>query len=137
MSEKLSNIEIVLIDKINQLIDENLDNQSFSSDTICKELGLSRSQLFRLVKDSSDLSISLYIRQRKLQKAKELLVNSELKISEITYAVGIDFPQSFSKYFTETYGVSPTEYRKNKDKVIVLDYSQNIDNELIKENNNF
>lgn len=113
MSEKLSNTEIVLLDKINQLIDENLDNQSFTSDTICKEFGLSRSQLFRLIKESSDLSISLYIRQRKLQKAKELLVNSELKISEITYAVGIDSPQSFSKFFTQQYNISPTEFRKN------------------------
>lgn len=133
MSEKLSNTEIVLLDKINQLIDENLDNQSFTSDTICKEFGLSRSQLFRLIKESSDLSISLYIRQRKLQKAKDLLVNSELKISEITYAVGIDSPQSFSKYFTETYGVSPTEYRKNKDKIILQNNSQGVDSEIVVE----
>lgn len=134
MSEKLSNTEIVLLDKINQLIDDNLGNQSFSSDTICKEFGLSRSQLYRLIKESSDLSIALYIRQRKLQKGKELLVNSNLKISEITYAVGIDSPQSFSKYFTETYGISPTEYRKNKDKVIVQNANQIIDNEPITEN---
>ncbi|GGD41036.1 hypothetical protein GCM10011514_01410 [Emticicia aquatilis] len=133
MSEKFNNTEVVLLDKVNQLIDDNLGNESFSSDTICKEFGLSRSQLFRLIKESSDLSISLYIRQRKLQKAKELLLNSELKISEITYAVGIDSPQSFSKYFTETYGVSPTEYRKNKDKLIVQNYNQNTDSEIITE----
>ncbi|MER0442432.1 helix-turn-helix domain-containing protein [Emticicia sp. W12TSBA100-4] len=133
MSEKLSNTEVVLLDKVNQLIDDNLGNESFSSDTICKEFGLSRSQLFRLIKESSDLSISLYIRQRKLQKARDLLVNSELKISEITYAVGIDSPQSFSKYFTESYGVSPTEYRKNKDKMTVQYNSQDIYNKVLVE----
>jgi TolB-like protein/AraC-like DNA-binding protein len=114
MSEKLSNTEIILLDRINQLIDENLDNHSFASDTICKELGISRSQLFRLVKDYSQVSISIYIRQRKLLHAKNLLDNTDLKISEITYKIGIDSPQSFSKYFTDVYGISPTEYRKNK-----------------------
>lgn len=127
MSEKLSNTEIVLLDKINQLIDENLDNQSFTSDSICKEFGLSRSQLYRLIKESSDLSISLYIRQRKLQKAKDLLINSELKISEITYAVGIDSPQSFSKFFTQQYNISPTEFRKKLPKNSELAPTEEVD----------
>lgn len=116
MSVNLNNTELAQLERINQLIDENLNNQLFSSDFICKELAISRSQLFRLVKENSQLSITLYIRQRKMLHAQELLDNSDLKISEIAYKIGIDSPQSFSKYFTDTHGISPTEYRKNKDK---------------------
>ncbi|MFN3847969.1 MAG: FlgO family outer membrane protein [Spirosomataceae bacterium] len=116
MSGKLSNTELELLDKINALIDENLENEQFSPDFICKELGISRSQLFRLIKEHSQLSTSLYIRQRRLLQAQNLLDNSELKISEIAYKIGIDSPQSFTKYFTDFFGVSPTEYRKNKTK---------------------
>ena len=103
-----------LLNTLDQLIDNHLQNPNFTVDHYCRELKLSRSQLFRLVKEYSQLSISLYIRQRKLLKAKELLDNSNLKIAEITYQVGIDSPQSFSKFFTHEFGISPTEYRKNR-----------------------
>ena len=98
--------------QLNALIEENFNNPNFSTNDICRELALSRSHLFRLVKEATQLSISLYIRQRKILKAKELLDHSNLKISEITYQVGIDSPQSFSKYFAQEFGISPTEYRK-------------------------
>jgi TolB-like protein/AraC-like DNA-binding protein/Tfp pilus assembly protein PilF len=114
MSNSINQTDKATLEKLNQIIDSNLNNSSFTPLDICNELGQSRSQLFRLIKEHHQLSISLYIRQRKLLKAKELLDNSDLKISEITYRVGIDSPQSFSKYFTDAYGVSPTEYRKNK-----------------------
>lgn len=134
MSNTINQTDKATLEKLNQIIDSNLNNSSFTTLDICNELGQSRSQLFRLIKEHHHLSISLYIRQRKLLKAKELLDNSDLKISEITYRVGIDSPQSFSKYFTDSYSISPTEYRKNKDKTIVQNYNQSIDNEIITEN---
>jgi adenylate cyclase len=127
----MTSSEKAQIEKLNQLIDTNFENPNFSTDDICRELALSRSQLFRLVKEHSQLSISLYIRQKKLLKAKDLLDNSDLKIAEITYKIGIDSPQSFSKYFTENYGVSPTEYRKNKPAFIEEKTTQTIDNEKV------
>ncbi len=102
------------LEKLNQLIEINSDNPNFTTDDYCRELGLSRSQLFRLVKEHTSLSISLYIRQRKLLKAKALLDTTTLKIAEISYQIGIDSPQSFSKFFTKEFGISPTEYRKSK-----------------------
>lgn len=114
MSNTINQTDKATLEKLNQIIDSNLNNSSFTTLDICNEMGQSRSQLFRLIKEHHQLSISLYIRQRKLVKAKELLDNSDLKISEITYRVGIDSPQSFSKYFTDAYSISPTEYRKNK-----------------------
>ena len=110
----MTNSEKELIEKLNKLIEVNLDNSNLTGDEIYRELAVSRSQLFRVVKEHAQLSISLYVRHRKLLKAKELLDSSDLKISEITYQIGIDSPQSFSKYFTQEFGVSPSEYRKNK-----------------------
>jgi TolB-like protein/AraC-like DNA-binding protein len=106
--------EKALIDKLDQFIENNLDKTEVSSDTICRELGLSRSHLYRLVKEDSQLSTSLYIRKRKLIKAKELLTVSDLKIAEVAYQIGIDSPQNFSKYFTQEFGISPTEFRKKR-----------------------
>ena len=102
------------IEKFNDLIEANLDNPNFATDDYCRELGLSRSQLFRIVKENAQLSISLYIRKRKLLKAKDLLDISDFKIAEVSYQIGLDSPQSFSKFFTREFGISPTEYRKNR-----------------------
>ena len=101
-----------LLEKLDDLIDGNLDNSAFSNDEICQDLGISRSQLFRILKDHTHLSFTLYIRKRKLKKAKSLLSTTEMRISEIADAVGINSPQNFSKYFIEEFNISPSDFRK-------------------------
>jgi adenylate cyclase len=108
-------LENPFLDKVNQLIDKNTQNPAYSIDEICRDLGISRSQLFRHIKEKTGLSPSLYIRQRRIHKGKKLLDNTPLKIAEIAYQVGIDSPQSFSKYFTDEFGISPSEYRKPRE----------------------
>lgn len=104
--------EKVLLDKFNLIIERNFHNPDFGIEEICLELGTSRSQLYRYIKEQTQLSISLYIRQRKLIKAKELMESSDMKTAEIAYFLGIDSPQNFSKYFTQEFGLTPTAYRK-------------------------
>lgn len=104
-----------IIEQLNQLIFTHLDNPDYSIEEICRSLGVSRSQLFRSIKEQTGLSISRYVRQCRLMKGKELLETTDQKIAEIAYQVGFDSPQTFSKYFTEDFGISPTEYRKNKE----------------------
>lgn len=108
----VSTSDRVFIEKLDRLIDENLGNPAFSIDTICQALGLSRSHLHRTVKEQAELSTSLYIRKRRLLKARHLLLTTDLRISELCDAVGIANPQNFSTYFTEEFGISPTEFRK-------------------------
>lgn len=107
--------EKLILEKLTLLVQQNLDNPSFSLDSIGKELGMSRSQLHRTVKNQTQLSITLFARSVKLQKAKELLSTTDQRISEIAYSVGIDSPQSFSRYFTDEFGLSPSEFRRLKD----------------------
>lgn len=109
---KMKASESVLLDKFNRIIESNFHNSEFGIDEICHELGTSRSHLYRHIKEQTQLSTSLYIRKRKLIKARELLKSSEMKTAEIAYFLGIDSPQNFSKYFTQEFGLSPTAYRK-------------------------
>ncbi len=101
-------------DRLNQLIDQHLQQSEYSIDAICNDLGLSRSQLFRLVKEQTGLSPSLHIRQRRLVRAEVLLKSTEWRIGEITDKIGFDSSQTFAKYFTQKFGVSPTEYRRQQ-----------------------
>lgn len=100
------------IDQINRLLDQHLDDPTVSVDALCRDLGKSRSQLHRIIKEQSGLSVSRYIRQRRLSKARQLLQETPLRISEISDAIGMGSIQNFSKYFAEEFGLTPTDYRK-------------------------
>jgi adenylate cyclase len=100
-------------ERLDGFIDQHLDNSSYTLADLCGDLGVSRSQLSRLVKEHADLSPSLYIRRRRLLRAKILLESTDLRIVEISDKVGLDSPQTLAKYFSPEFGVSPTEYRKN------------------------
>lgn len=104
----------VLIQKFDAIIEDSFENPAFSIENACVEIGISRSQLHRILKKQFKLSTSLYIRKKKLHKAKELLADNNLKIADVSSKVGIDSPQNFSKYFISEFGVSPTEFRKRQ-----------------------
>ena len=104
-----------IFEKLNLLIEQNIEKAGYSIDDICLELGISRSQLFRLIKEKTNLSPSRFIRQKRLTEGQSLLEKTNLRIVEITSLIGFDSQQTFSKYFTEEWGVSPTDYRKNKE----------------------
>jgi adenylate cyclase len=108
----MANLEKLLVEKLNHIIEANLDNPNLSTDNICHELGISRTKLYRIVKHEAQVSITIYIRKRKLDKAKTLLSTTDMRISEIADAVGINSPQNFSKYFVEEFNFSPSEFRK-------------------------
>lgn len=100
-----------VLDKLNAFLDADLDNLALPSNVICKKIGLSRSRLHRIIKEKTQLSITLYIRQKRLEKARNLLLETDLRISEIAYMVGIESPQNFSNYFASAFHSSPTEFR--------------------------
>jgi signal transduction histidine kinase/DNA-binding response OmpR family regulator len=96
------------------IVEQNLANEKFSVDDICKIIGISRVQLYRKVKALLDCSITDYILNRRLKKATYLLNNESYTISEITYMVGFSNPNYFATVFKAKYGCTPTEFKKNK-----------------------
>jgi DNA-binding response OmpR family regulator len=97
-----------------RLVENNIANENFSVDDLCRSLGISRIQLYRKVKALLDCNITDYILNRRLHKAKYLLLNEDLSISEITYQVGFSSPAYFSSVFKSKYGCTPTEFKKKK-----------------------
>jgi AraC-like DNA-binding protein len=87
-------------------------SEEFSIDELCRQMGISRMHLHRKLIDSTGLSASHYINLVRLQKAKELLVMSDLTVSEVAYEVGFRDPNYFTRVFVEKNDVSPTCYRK-------------------------
>ena len=114
MSQKIGNEtrEDSFVQKIEKIVLSNLDNEDFSIHELARELHLSRSQVYRKIKALTGMSVVIYIRHIRLQKAKELLDSSDFSISEIAYKVGFKTPMYFSQIFKETFGNSPSSTRK-------------------------
>ena len=105
--------EAAFIQKINTLIKVNIENEEFGTDDLCKAMFLSRTQLFRKMKSLVNEAPANYIRNIRIQKAKELLETSELTISEVAYKSGFQTINHFTKVFKEQYGIPPSVYRHN------------------------
>ncbi len=110
----MNNAERSFIDTLNELIDERLDNPDFTVESICQAMGISRSQLYRTLKDETNLSTTRYLRKRRLLKARDLLLGTNLRIAEICDQTGFTSPQNLSTYFTAEFGLPPSEYRKSQ-----------------------
>jgi TolB-like protein/AraC-like DNA-binding protein len=100
-----------LIQKLTNLVEANLVNEKFGPDELVKESGMSRSNLNRKLRIISNQNISQFIREVRLKKAKELLINEDITIAEISYRVGFGSPTYFNKCFHEYFGISPGELR--------------------------
>jgi len=94
---------------VKNIIEENIEDEEFGITALCKAIGYSRSQLHNKIKADSGLSTSIFIRQVRLKKAKFLLENTSLNISEVTYEVGFKDPSYFSRLYHQMYGVSPSK----------------------------
>lgn len=110
--DAFGNIEQRFINKLNGLIKDNLGNSEFSVENLAENLNISRVQLYRKVKAIMGISISDYIGNIRLEKAKSMLENTSLTISEIAYTSGFSSPNYFSTTFKNKYGMSPISYRK-------------------------
>lgn len=105
--------EDVFMQKLQAVITNKMRDAEFGISQLCLDMGMSRSQLHLKIKALTNRSTSHFIRAIRLQKAKELLGQATMNVTEISYEVGFNDPAYFSKKFTEEFGLSPKKYMGN------------------------
>ncbi|MBT3383763.1 MAG: helix-turn-helix domain-containing protein [Prolixibacteraceae bacterium] len=108
MSESHSH-ENEFINKITKIVEINLSNEHFGVSGLAKELSMSRSNLHRKVIINAKITVSQFICQIRLKKAKEILRHTSFTVSEVAYKVGFANISYFIKRFHEFYGYPPGE----------------------------
>jgi signal transduction histidine kinase/DNA-binding response OmpR family regulator len=98
------------IDKLLKYVNDHLEEDNLNIINIADEFSMSRSTFFRKVKIITGTTGKEFIDSVRLKKAKALLTESDLNISEIAYAIGHSNPQYFSKWFKSHCKISPSEY---------------------------
>ncbi|MGW8316136.1 MAG: ATP-binding protein, partial [Bacteroidales bacterium] len=98
--------------KLVTAIEENLSDPEFGTVKISQEVGVSRTQLYRKMAALTDMTVKEFIRSIRLKRAAQLIVQGDLNISEVAYAVGFQQAAYFRKCFKEIYGMTPSDFAK-------------------------
>jgi len=104
----------VFLDKLHKIIEENMSNTDFKVESFAQSLSMARTTFFRKTKGVTGYAPNEYVRIIRMKKAAELLMETDLNISEISYRIGINDPFYLSKCFKAQFGKSPTQYRKKE-----------------------
>lgn len=115
--DKLSSqsMEEAFLLRVIDSIKKHLLDEDFSVDMLAREVGMSRSQLHRKLVALTELSATDFIRNYRLNLAKQMIENNTGTISEIAYEVGFNSPSYFSKSFKEKFGASPSDFESGSE----------------------
>ncbi|MBX2924143.1 MAG: response regulator [Chitinophagaceae bacterium] len=110
-----SKADETFLEKLQNVILDNIDDADLDTEKLAKNLNMSRSTLFRKIKDLSNLTPNELINIIRLKKAAELLKDKNLRVYEVSYMVGYKHPSNFSRDFSRQFGKSPADFVKNLD----------------------
>ena len=99
------------MDKLIELMEQNMDNGELVVDDLVRELAVSRSVFFKKLKTLTGLAPIEFIKEMRIKRATQLIEIGEFNMTQISYMVGINDPRYFSKCFKVQVGMTPTEYR--------------------------
>jgi ligand-binding sensor domain-containing protein/signal transduction histidine kinase/DNA-binding response OmpR family regulator len=98
------------LEKLKQVIDENLTNIDIDVESIAKIMNMSRPTFYRKIKALSNLTPHELIHITRLKKAAELLSEGNYKVYEVAAMVGYSLQTNFARDFHKQFGVTPSEY---------------------------
>ncbi|MDD5862077.1 MAG: response regulator [Prevotella sp.] len=109
---KITTVDEQFANEATAYVEQHLDDTELSVETMSHDLGMSRVKLYRRMVAVTGKTPSEFIRLIRLRHAEQLLMKSQLTISEIAYRVGFSSQRYFSKCFKELYGYMPSQYKK-------------------------
>ena len=104
------NAEPPMITRAKEYIEEN-QTEDLSLGQVAKAVNTSTFYFCKMFKKATGLNFTDYVSRVRIEKAKNLLLNPNLRISEIAYEVGFQSLTHFNRVFKKVVGQSPTEYR--------------------------
>ena len=99
--------------KLLDVMNKQIDNNTLTVDELVDEMGMGRTVFFNKLKSMTGLSPVEFIREMRIKRAAQLLEERKYNITEVTYMVGMNDSRYFAKCFKNTYGITPSEYRRN------------------------
>lgn len=108
----------IIVDEIDKGI-KNYDDEALTLKALAGLLGYSEFYMTKKFKEISGMQFREYLRQRKLAFALKEIRDSDRSLIDIAFDYGFSSHEAFTRTFKNTYGVTPSEYRKNPKPVIL------------------
>ena len=102
----------VLLKQAIDFINENYTDPSISLDKVAKNVNISPNYLSAVFSQEVGQTLTEYITSRRINEAKNMLRNTDMRLSEIAFSVGYKDPHYFSFVFKKVSGCTPSEYRR-------------------------
>ena len=111
IAENSTSLDKEFMNTVLTYINDNLSDEKLNVEHLANQLFLSRSKLYRKIKALTGDTANEFIRKVRLEKAKQIIEQSDLTISEVCYKVGFSSPSYFTKCFKDYFGVLPTNIK--------------------------
>lgn len=98
------------VNKAIKYIEENYKKQ-FTLDQVCESININKSYFCTIFKEHTGKTFSHYLSHYRIDKAKELLKNTELSITEVAFTVGYNSVNYFNNNFKRLNNTTPLQYR--------------------------
>ncbi len=98
--------------KLTELLEDHLGDEQLDVPMLCREMGLSHTQLYRKFAALTNTPVARYIRKYRLHKARQLLEDWDLNVAQVAAKVGIGSPSNFTRAFTSEFGFNPSQVRQ-------------------------
>ncbi len=108
----IGNIDKDILARITQIIKDHISDHEFNVDVLCKEIGLGQKTIQNKLKLITGLTPVGYINSIRLNRAVELLKNTQLTAGEIAFRTGFSSPSYFTLCFREKFNKTPKEFSK-------------------------
>lgn len=107
----LRNFEIQQLEALTNTI-KTYPHRQYTIKSLCKQTGLSVSKLQLGFKEMHNCTVAIFIRNIRLEKALDMLRNTDLNVSEIVYSVGLTSRSYFCRIFKKRFKCSPKTYQQ-------------------------
>ncbi|NCD69749.1 response regulator [Mucilaginibacter agri] len=104
---RLPSMEQDFVARMRKTVEEHLPEEGYNAESLAADMGLSRTQLHRKLKDLIGQAPGELIRTIRLQYAHDLLKRQIATVAEVAYMVGFSNPASFSASFSRHFGFPP------------------------------
>lgn len=99
------------LNQVIKVIYENASSEDYSLNNLAEDMNLSRSSLYRRIKELTGFKAIDFLKKVRLQYAAKLLINQEYTVNEVAWRSGYSDAKYFSKCFLKEYGIVPSKFK--------------------------
>ena len=104
------------LNKLKTIVNDHMNNGNLCVEFLAEQMRMSHSALYRKIRTLTGYSISSYILNMRMEKAKQMLLNTTDSVGDVAMRCGFDDSSYFTRTFRSSFGCTPSQIRKVKEK---------------------